>query len=168
MTTTLDAVSDALEAVLRAAFDDMADPVTFRADDPRRIDVEADDPQDGDPEDDSDDQVGDIRSLASLQPGASRDVDVSIGATTIWTVQARFTLFVDVVGPDDTARKARARAIRNLASTTITADFTLSGAASYARCRDLDRETLIEEGLPIEHLENLAIEVEFDSLSPVG
>lgn len=166
MTTTLDAVQDALAAVLAAAFSDMDDPVAFKVDDPRRIDVDADDVVE--PEEGEDEQVGSVRSLASLQPGSSRDVDAAVGLVTVWTVQARFTLFVDVVGEDDVARKRRARAIRNLASTTISTDFTLGGAASYARCRDLDRETLIEEGMPVEHLENLGIEVEFDSLTPVG
>lgn len=154
MTHTYDEVLAALKSVIDTALDGMTDTPEFRVEDPRYIDVEADD--------------GNTDSLVSLVPQSVEEADFLQGSPKTWDVEAEFLLGIEVLGEDDDARSAREKAIRRAVIDAIAADQSLGQSNMHTTLGSVDLETKKDRGMPSDTLREIRILVEFPSLSPVG
>lgn len=154
MITTHDAVTTALEAALNAALGGL-DPVpAVLVRDPKLVDVLAD--------------AASLKSQVNLMPGPVQPGSIVIGSPTSWDVTARFSIGIDVIGPDQNAMQDRASEIRNAITIAIANDPRLGGAAQYVATTGFDPEAEHAEGMPVEFLDRLDVAAEFIALTPVG
>ena len=153
MPTTHDDIVEALKSVISTALATVEGAPALEYDEPRLAD-----PQ----------ETGVNRFRVSLIPGRRAPDTDQLAGSDLWMVTALFKLGLHGVGADDDARQALMSQMTGAIATALATDWSLGGVASFARLIELHPDTSKEKGYAPENLFDIGIEVEFDSLSPVG
>lgn len=111
---------------------------------------------------------GENRFRAMLVPGRVEPARQQLATPPPFQCITTFRVGLHGVGQSDAARRALVRAMSAAIAAAVDSDWTVNGAASFARCVSLDPDASRDAGFAPENLLDLQIEVEFDAPTRVG
>jgi hypothetical protein len=152
-TVTHDAIVEALKSVISTALATVEGAPALEYDEPRLADP---DPQ------------GENRFRVVLMSTGRAPANDQLATPPPFFVEASFALGLHGVGSDDAARRSLMSDMARAIDAAITADWSLGGVASFAQVTALESDTDKQSGFAPENLLDIAIEVEFDSLTRLG